>query len=487
MTTATGRPSRVSALSASVRAMSSQSLRSLPSVEKLLGHALLAEALRDLPRSVVTDAVRDTLAEARVAIKAAKDGEALDTETLARAAAQRARLAGSPALRRVLNATGIVLHTNLGRAPLSEQARRIVADVAAGYSSLEYDLEKGERGDRGIGPERWLVRLTGAEAAAVVNNGAGAILLSLAAIAAGKMVVVSRGELVEIGGSFRVPEIMEMSGATLVEVGATNRTHTRDYEKALDKHHRDVGAILRVHRSNFRMEGFVAQPELSELAALAKTRGIPLIEDLGSGAIVDLSAFGLEREPTIADSLQAGVDVVTCSGDKLLGASQAGLILGQAKLVTRIRKHPLARALRVDKLALAALEATLPFYADPERACVEVPVLAMLAASEGELTERAQRLASELRARVPGLMTDVAASEGEVGGGSLPQQRLTGPVVLIEHPTLTASELEARARAADPPVIGTIRADRFRLDPRTLTEVELAMAATALARVWTEA
>ena len=441
--------------------MSSQSLRSLPSVEKLLGHALLAEALRDLPRSVVTDAVRDTLAEARVAIKAAKDGEALDTETLARAAAQRARLAGAPALRRVLNATGIVLHTNLGRAPLSEQARRIVADVAAGYSSLEYDLEKGERGDRGIGPERWLVRLTGAEAAAVVNNGAGAILLTLAAIAAGKMVVVSRGELVEIGGSFRVPEIMEMSGATLVEVGATNRTHTRDYEKALDKHHRDVGAILRVHRSNFRMEGFVAQPELSELAALAKTRGIPLIEDLGSGAIVDLSAFGLEREPTIADSLQAGVDVVTCSGDKLLGASQAGLILGQAKLVTRIRKHPLARALRVDKLALAA--------------------------SEGELTERAQRLASELRARVPGLMTDVAASEGEVGGGSLPQQRLTGPVVLIEHPTLTASELEARARAADPPVIGTIRADRFRLDPRTLTEVELAMAATALARVWTEA
>jgi len=284
----------------------SVSLRALPSVEKLLGHELLAEVCRDLPRSVVTDAVRDTLAEARAALKASKDGQALDSETLARAAAHRARLAGAPALRRVLNATGIVLHTNLGRAPLSEHARRVVADVAAGYSSLEYDLEKGERGDRGIGPERWLTRLTGAEAAAVVNNGAGAILLTLAALAAEKKVVVSRGELVEIGGSFRVPEIMEMSGATLVEVGATNRTHTRDYEKALDKHHRDVGAILRVHKSNFTMEGFVHQPELSELATLAKERGIPLIEDLGSGALADLSAFGLEREPTIAESLEAG-------------------------------------------------------------------------------------------------------------------------------------------------------------------------------------
>jgi L-seryl-tRNA(Ser) seleniumtransferase len=248
-----------------------------------------------------------------------------------------------------------------------------------------------------------------------------------------------------------------------------------------------VGAILRVHKSNFRMEGFVHQPELAELATLAKERGVPLIEDLGSGALVDLSAFGLEREPTVSDSLEAGVDVVTCSGDKLLGASQAGLILGQAKLVTRIRKHPLARALRVDKLALAALEATLPFYADPERACVEIPVLAMLAANEDQLSERAQRLASELRARMPGIMIDITTSEGEVGGGSLPQQRLKGPVLLIEHATLSAKEMEERARAADPPVIGTIRADRFRLDPRTLAEVELAMAATALARVWTEA
>jgi len=464
----------------------SVSLRALPSVEKLLGHELLAEVCRDLPRSVVTDAVRDTLAEARAALKASKDGQALDSETLARAAAHRARLAGAPALRRVLNATGIVLHTNLGRAPLAEEARRAVADVAAGYSSLEYDLASGRRGDRGLGVERWLTRLSGAEAAAVMNNGAGALLVTLAAIAAEKKVVVSRGELVEIGGSFRVPEIMEMSGATLVEVGATNRTHTRDYEKALDKHHRDVGAILRVHKSNFTMEGFVHQPELSELATLAKERGIPLIEDLGSGALADLSAFGLEREPTIAESLEAGVDVVTCSGDKLLGASQAGLILGQAKLLTRIRKHPLARALRVDKLALAALEATLPFYADPERACVEIPVLAMLAVTEDVLMERAQRLASELRARVPGLLTDVTSGQGEVGGGSLPLQKLVGPVLLIEHVTLTAAELEARARGADPPVIGTIRADRFRLDPRTLTEVELAMAATALARVWTE-
>src|SRR5262245_46119091 len=466
--------------------MSAPSLRALPSVEKLLGLEPLAAACRELPRAVVVDAVRATLAEARAELKRARNGSAPEPAALAERAAERARSEAAPALRRVLNATGVVLHTNLGRAPLATPARDAVAQVAAGYSSLEYDLAAGKRGDRGLGCERWLVRLSGAEAACVVNNGASAILLVLAALAEGRKVIVSRGELVEIGGSFRVPEIMEMSGATLVEVGATNRTHLRDYERALDKQHRDGGATLPLHQSNFRMEGFVHQPELKELSELARARGIPLIEDLGSGALADLSSFGLEPEPTIRESLEAGVDVVTCSGDKLLGASQAGLILGQSKSITRIRKHPLARALRVDKLALAGLEATLPYYADPERACVEIPVLAMLCASQDVLGERAERLAGELRARVPGLMTEVASGKGEVGGGSLPQQELVGPVVLVEHTVLSASELESRARNADPPVIGTIRADRFRLDPRTLTEVELAMAATALARVWTE-
>ena len=472
--------------SASFAPMPLSALRTLPSVEKLLGHERLVAAASELPRTTLVAAVRDTLAQARAVLQASHGGIAPELDLLAQAAVARARTGSQPMLRRVLNATGIVLHTNLGRAPLSERARRAVADVAAGYSSLEYDLETGKRGDRGMGPERWLTRLTGAEAAFAVNNGAGAILLALAGLASGRKVLVSRGELVEIGGSFRVPEIMEMSGATLVEVGATNRTHLRDYEQALARHGKDVGAILRVHRSNFRMQGFVKQPELAELARLARKHKVPLIEDLGSGALVDLSVFGLEREPTVADSLAAGASVVTCSGDKLLGGSQAGLVLGTKTLLAKIRKHPLARALRVDKLALAALESTLSLYAEPERARGEIPTLAMLSASPAELAERAERLLFELTARVAGLAGQVVPGVGEVGGGSLPLQELPGPVVALEHPALTAAQLEQRARAAEPPVIGTIRGGKFRLDVRTLTEGEVAMAATALARAWTE-
>lgn len=480
----TTRASRPRSRSVSLAHMTVSALRTLPSVDKLLAQSALATGCRDLPRSVVVAAARDTLDEARAALRRAKNGAAPDADALAQDAAARARLASVPQLRRVLNGTGIVIHTNLGRAPLAERARRAVADVAEGYSSLEYDLAAGKRGDRGLGPERWLTRLTGAEAALVVNNGAAAILLALAAVAAGKKVIVSRGELVEIGGSFRVPEIMEMSGATLVEIGATNRTHLRDYEKALTKHVKDAGAILRVHRSNFRMQGFVSQPELPELAKLAKRHKIPLIEDLGSGALLDLSVFGLEREPTVGDSLAAGASVVTCSGDKLLGGAQAGLVLGDKALLTQIRRHPLARALRADKLALAALEATLSLYAEPERARAEIPTLAMLAASPAELAARAERLKSELVERVPGLSADIVAGEGEVGGGSLPLQKLHGPVVAFAHAECSAAELESRARAADPPVIGTIRGGRFRLDPRTLTETEVTVAATALASAW---
>ncbi len=325
---------------------------------------------------------------------------------------------------------------------------------------------------------------TGAEAAVAVNNGAGAILLALAGLAAGRGVLVSRGELVEIGGSFRVPEIMELSGARLIEVGATNRTHLRDYERALEKHGREVGAILRVHRSNFRMQGFVRQPELADLARLTKRRRIPLIEDLGSGALTDLAAFGLEREPTVAESLAAGVTVVTCSGDKLLGGAQAGLVLGQRTALERIRKHPFARAMRLDKLALAALEATLAVHADPTRARTELPTLAMLSASAETLAERAERLKRELEGRIPGLVTAIVAGAGEVGGGALPLQSLPGPVVTVKHPAHTAAELERRARTAAPPVIGTVRAGALRLDPRTLADAEVALAAVALARVW---
>jgi L-seryl-tRNA(Ser) seleniumtransferase len=457
-------------------------LRALPAVETVLRHPALEAALRDLPRALVVEAVRAELAEERARLKARADG-APDADHIARRAAERAARERRPALRRVLNATGVVLHTNLGRAPLPAAALRALDDVARGYSSLEYDLEAGRRGERGAGVERWLVRLTGAEAAHVVNNGAAAVLLSLSALAAGRAVVVSRGELVEIGGSFRIPEILEKSGARLLEVGTTNRTHLKDYERALERHD-DVGAVLRVHPSNFRVAGFTARPTLEDLVRLTRRHKIPLIEDLGSGSLVDLEPFGLEHEPTVGESLKAGCDLVTFSGDKLLGGSQAGLVLGTRRAVERVKKDPLARVLRADKLALAALEATLALYADPERAAREIPALAMLQATAEALEPRARRLAEALKARAPALEARVARGDGEAGGGSLPLQKLPGWVVEVEIAGRAANELERLAHGADPPVIGTIRAGRFRLDPRTLAEAEIEEAAESLARAW---
>jgi len=455
-------------------------LRDLPAVETLLQHSALEEALKLMPRTLVVEAVRAELAEARSRLKRG-DGPALDAQDLAGRAAARAQAEHRPQLKRVLNATGVVLHTNLGRAPLSQPARAALDQVARGYSNLEFDLASGRRGERGTGVERWLRRLTGAEAALVVNNGAAAVLLVLSALAAGRKVLVSRGELVEIGGSFRIPEILEKSGAALVEVGTTNRTHLRDYERALDRH-RDAGAILRVHPSNFRMAGFTARPGLDELGALARKRRVPLVEDLGSGALTDLSEIGLEREPTVRESLTAGCDVVTFSGDKLLGAPQAGLILGRKMYVERARKDPLARALRVDKLTLAALEATLPVYGDPARAVREIPALRMLGEPDEALERRARALAEAVRGRAPGLDVAVERGTGEVGGGALPLQRLPGWVVALEAKGHPVGALDQWARGADPPVIGYIRAGKFRMDVRTLGEDEIAEVAEALGR-----
>ena len=455
-----------------------RSLRALPAVETLLRHPGLAGVLDELPRPLVLEAVRAELAEQRAKLRLGVQLPA--PEALAAAAADRAATAYRPLLRRVLNGTGVVLHTNLGRAPLSPRARAAVAEIARGYCSVEFDLATGRRGERGAGVERWLTRLTGAEAGMVVNNGAAALLLALSALAAGKKVVVSRGELVEIGGSFRIPEILEKSGAGLVEVGTTNRTHLRDYVRALERDPKGVGAILRVHPSNFRVAGFTARPTLAELSALARRRRVPLIEDLGSGALTALSVLGVEREPTVRESLTAGCDLVTFSGDKLLGATQAGLILGRRRLVDRLRKDPLARALRVDKLTLAALEATLPVYSDPARAVREIPPLGMLGRPQAELEQRARSLAEAIRRRLPELRVTVERGAGEVGGGALPLQRLPGWVVAIEHPDLASDELERRARAADPPVIGFIRTGKFRLDVRTLADDELDEVVVAL-------
>jgi L-seryl-tRNA(Ser) seleniumtransferase len=458
-----------------------QSLRALPAMNAVLEQAALRETLAQLPRALVLECVRHELAAERARMKTGRGAGAPASEIAARAAL-RAGAEARPALRRVLNATGVVLHTNLGRAPLSEAAQQAVADVARGYSSLEIDLESGRRGERGLGVERWLMRLCGAEAALAVNNGAGAVLLVLSALAAGSAVVVSRGELVEIGGSFRIPDILEKSGARLIEVGTTNRTHLRDYERALERN--EVAAILRVHRSNFRLEGFATQPDPRALAALARQRRIPFLEDLGSGAFVDLEALGLAHEPTVRESLDAGADIVTCSGDKLLGASQAGLILGRKRWIEKVRKDPLARALRLDKLALAALEATLPLYADAAVAAREVPALAMLAAAPEVLEQRAKQLAAALERGVAGLTARLARGAGEVGGGALPLHELPGWAVEVCHASLDANELQLRARRAAPPVLGIIRAGAFRLDPRTLRGDELTEAAAALAEVW---
>lgn len=454
--------------------------RALPAVETLLHHPALEDAMQLVPRRVVTDAIREVLAAARDGARNRQPPP--DADALAVRAAARAHALVAPSVRRVLNATGVVLHTNLGRAPLPVVAREAVAEAAAGYATLEFDLATGRRGERGAGVSRWLTRLTGAEDAIAVNNGAAAILLALTAVAAGRPVIVSRGELVEIGGSFRIPDVLARSGARLIEVGTTNRTHLRDYEQALARHD-DVAALLRVHRSNFRIEGFTARPALAELAALAKRRRVALVEDLGSGALVALDALGLEPEPTVAESLAAGVSLVTASGDKLLGGAQAGLILGARRFVALARKDPLARALRLDKLQLAALEATLALYADPDLATGRVPALAMLKATAETLEPRAQRLARALAAEVAGLRTRVVPGEGEVGGGALPLQKLPGFVVEVAHATHAAQELERLARSATPPLIGTVRGGRFRLDPRTLTDDELDELVLALAGV----
>ena len=435
--------------------MSTPDLRSLPPVD-----ALAAEV--DAPRAIALAAARSVLAARRAELVAGRPGDP-DLAARARAAAAASERSS---LRRVLNATGVIVHTNLGRAPLAVAAREAVARAAEGYANLEWDLERGERGSRHDHVEGLLRALTGAEAAMAVNNCAGATLLAAAALAgAEREIVVSRGQLVEIGGGFRVPEVIAQAGARLVEVGTTNRTRRADYERAIGQR---TGAILRAHPSNFRQLGFVQEVEIEELCEL----GVPVIDDVGSGVLADDLAV-LADEPAVRRSVAAGAALVCFSGDKLLGGPQAGLLVGRAEAVARARAHPLARALRLDKLGLAALEATLRLYLDPERARREIPVLAMLTAGEEELAERAQRLA----ALIPG--AEVVASTARVGGGALPLLELPGPVVAVGADGMDA--LAARLRAGVPPVIGRIEAGRLLLDPRTLTGDEVEAAGRAVA------
>ncbi len=464
-----------------------QSLRALPSIDAVL-RAPAAAALRartgparltTLARTI-TEELRAEL-QAHAVAGTPTNGAGTRATLLAEAVNRLERAVAhemAGALRRVINATGVILHTNLGRAPLSQAARQAVGQEAAGYCTLEYDLATGARGRRGAQVEALLMELTGAEAALVVNNCAAAALLVLTTLAQGSACLVSRGELVEIGGDFRVPDVMAQSGAQMIEVGTTNRTKLADYERAL------VGAetklILRVHPSNYRIVGFTQAPALADLAALAHAHDLILYEDAGSGVLTDLSALGLCDEPIIRDSITQGADIVSFSGDKLLGATQAGLVVGRRALVERCRKHPLYRALRADKLALAALAATLDAHRR-DAAVEEVPTLRMLAQTQGELARRARAFVRRARTRTNGLSFALIAGQSAVGGGSAPTTHPPTTLIALTQQQVSATALEAALRQAPLPIIARIVADRVVLDLRTVTSAEEAELLAALA------
>jgi L-seryl-tRNA(Ser) seleniumtransferase len=429
--------------------------RALPSVDRLLQDPEVADLLERLPRAVVLDAVRESLAAART--RRAGAPESWGAEVRERLAARSRH-----SLRPVLNATGVVLHTNLGRAPLAPAALAAVAAVAAGYSNLELDLHAGTRGSRHDHCRALLREVTGADDALAVNNAAGALVLALNAHASGREVLISRGELIEIGGSFRIPDILERSGARLREVGTTNRTHLADYRAALSP---DVAAILTVHRSNFEQRGFVTSPDPVELAGVAAEAGLPYLIDVGSGLLTDLSPWGLSGEPRVADALAAGGTLVLFSGDKLLGGPQAGCLVGRADAVDRCRRNPLARALRADKMTLAALEATLALYRDPELARREIPVLRMLTLGADALAERARALAAACPAE---LQPSVVPGESAVGGGAFPGASLPTTLVALDPGSLGPDGLALRLRLGDPAVVARVADGRVLLDPRTL-------------------
>ena len=448
--------------------------RRLPSVDRLLKEAEVAALAAGVPRSLLVGAVRRAVDDARAAPEAAPEGGAAWAAAVARAL----DAANRPTLRRTVNATGVVLHTNLGRAPLSDAALAAVREAARGYSTLEYDVEHGRRGDRHVHCAGLLVELTGASAAMVVNNAASALLLALATAAAGGEVVVSRGELIEIGGGFRIPEILEKSGAALVEVGTTNRTRLADYEKALKapgtraRGHGGTGktakpprAILKVHRSNFKQEGFVAEASLDELVALGRRRRVPVLYDLGGGLMTDLSADGLTGEPVLPQAARSGATAVVASGDKLLGGPQAGILVGAAPFVARCRTNPLARAFRADKLTISALAATLALYRDPAAARREVPVLRMLTTARPVLAARAEKLAAALP---PAAHAVVTATRAAVGGGAFPGTELASAGVALAPPGLSATVLAERLRLAPTPVIAVVGGGRVVLDVRTI-------------------
>jgi L-seryl-tRNA(Ser) seleniumtransferase len=446
-------------------------LRRIPGVDKILEMAYREPFFEGIPKSVLLQSIRSVFEGLRKNILERDPPPPDEAFTDARVLDQLKTVvfrAMTPNLRRVVNATGIVVHTNLGRSLLSREAISNLTALAGNYSNLEFDLEKGRRGSRYSAVEHLLCEITGAEAAMVVNNNAGAVFLCLETLAAGKSVIISRGQLVEIGGSFRIPDVMAKSGAVLKEVGATNRTHFKDYEKAIEHH---TGLLLKVHTSNYSIVGFTAEVSLEELVMLGQRYRIPVMEDLGSGTLIDFSKYGLTKEPTVQDSIQTGADVVTFSGDKLLGGPQAGIILGKKEVMDRIKGNPITRALRIDKLTLGALESTLRQYRDPDKAVEQIPTLRMLTRPLEDIETRARALARTLN-QMPGerIRAEVIALTSKAGGGSMPLLELPTKGVSVTVSGKSENEIEKFMRSAGTPVIGRIENDRFVMDVRTLQE-----------------
>ena len=453
----------------------------IPAVDRLLKTPLLGQIMPSYPRALVLKAVHQVLAEIRREINAGaglEDPSALGPDKVSERVAEALDLLNRPSLKPVINATGVVVHTNLGRSLLAERVIRKFPSLSGSYSNLEFDLSRGERGSRYVHVEGILKEITGAEAAMVVNNNAAAVLLTLDTLARGREVIVSRGQLVEIGGSFRVPDVMKKSGATMVEVGTTNKTHLRDYANAIGP---ETGLLLRVHQSNFQIVGFTEIVDTSALVALGRRHGIPVMEDLGSGCFVDFSKYGLLKEPTVQEVLAQGVDVVTFSGDKMLGGPQAGIILGRKDLIETIRKNQLTRALRIDKLTLLALEETLRIYRDEAAALREIPTLRMIVAPQKSLKAKGRRLM-----RLIGVLDGANFTYGlvngdsKVGGGALPLLSMPTALLALSPGKFSAHAMESRLRANDPPIIGRVEKERVLLDVRTIQDRELATVAQAI-------
>jgi L-seryl-tRNA(Ser) seleniumtransferase len=422
------------------------------------------------PHVLLLEAAQETVAALREAILHDAADLDLSAEAVAEQAVRLAETKMAASLRHVINATGTLLHTNLGRAPLCEAALAAIDRVSRSYSNLEFDLQTGQRGHRYSHIDQLLCRLTGAEAAAVVNNNAGAVLLALTALAKGKEAIVSRGEMIEIGGAFRIPDVMEAGGVILKEVGTTNKTHLKDYSGAIGE---QTGLLLKVHTSNYRIVGFTKEVPAAEMVELAHRHGLPVMEDLGSGMLMDLSAFGLPREPTVREAVEAGIDVVTFSGDKLLGGPQAGLIVGTRATIDKIRHHPMARAMRIDKLSLAALEATLALYLDREQAIRQIPVLRMLSMPAAELEQRSRAFATRLQEALGESAAITVVSEpSAVGGGALPLTELPGYAVALAPRDLSVDALAVALRASRPPVASRCQENRLLLNLRTVLPAE---------------